>query len=283
LFSDPNAHPPLLVCTNEAGTHHLVFKDSKQTVTFNPPPSWDSKVSNNYQFSSTPQGLFLCRYYIDFNEPPRHDRKQLDNWIKQYRQQDKTDWKELYTIDVKGQLNPVSQVSWIHPKVSEAESQVVEPPIYYKLINLPSPLLYTLMGYVPHYRDAITDFFNQGRYRPTWISQWVRIIAFRTPTLAYGSLLSIICAGIVLWYGLSRQASRIRLLAWAVLAVLFNVAGLLTYLAFNHTATIKCTHCQKKRGLETDACPRCGTPLPQPVHDRPHLLMNRSQISEALT
>jgi len=283
LYSDPNAHPPLLICNNEAGTHYFVFKDSKQTVTFNPPPSWESKVSNNYQFSSTPQGVFFCRDYIDFNAPPRHDRKQLDKWIKQYRKQDKTHWKELYTIDVKGQLKPVSRVSWIQPKLAEAEYQVVEGAIYHKLINLPSPLLYTLMGYVPYYRNAISAFFNEGRYRPTLVSQLARTIAFRTSSLVYCGILSLFMAGFVLWHGMPRQRSRMLLGAWVILAALFNVAGLLTYLAFNHTATVKCVDCGKRRCIDTDGCPRCSAPLPQLIHSKPHLIMNRSQISEALT
>jgi len=282
LYADPNAHPPLLSCTNEAGTHYFVFRDSKQTVTFNPPPSWGSKVSNNYQFSSTPEGLFFCRDYIDFNEPPRHDRKELDTWIKQYRQQDKTHWKELYTIDTRGQLNPVNRVSWIQHKLSEAKYQVAEAPIYYKLINLPSPLLYTLIGYVPNYRDAITRFFNQSRYRPTLASQLVRTIAFRTSRLVYCGLLSLLAVGLVLWHGIPRQRSRMLLIAWVLITALFNVAGLLTYLAFNHTATVRCVNCGKRRGIETNACPRCAAPLPQPVHSKPHIIMNRLKTSEAI-
>jgi hypothetical protein len=283
LYADPNAHPPLLCCANETGTHYFVFKDSKQVVTFNPPADWDEKVGTHYQFSSTPQGLFLCRDYIDFNAPPSQNRKHLNTWMEQYRQQDKTHWKELYTIDAEGQLKPISQISWIQPKVSEAEYQAVEAPIYYKLINLPSPLLYSLIGYIPNYRDAITDYFNQGRYRPTLVSQLARMIAFRTPSLVYCIFLSFLSVSFVLWHGVSRQRSRIRLGAWVVLTALFNVAGLLTYLAFNHTATVRCVNCGKRRGIETDACPRCVAPLPQPIHSKPHLIMNRSQLSEALT
>lgn len=90
---------------------------------------------------------------------------------------------------------------------------------------------------------------------------------------------SLILTLLAFGHGRSRWTCKRHAVFWLILVLLFNVVGFLTYLAFNHTAVIRCTHCAKRRGLAADACPRCGTPLPQPVHSKPHLILNRSQLT----
>lgn len=282
VYEDPNRHPPLLCCTALDGTYYFVYKNGTRKVTLKPPAEWGTKVSNYYQFSSTPEGLFFCRDYTDFNAPPDYDSRELDKWIEQYRQHDKTQWKELYTIDLKGQLDLVSRFSWTQPKISGVAYHAADAGLY-KLINMPSPLAYTFMGYFPYYQNIMRALFNRDIYRPTLISQLVRTIAFRAPDLIYGGIMSAAMTAIVLWHGMARQRSKTSLVAWVLFTALFNLAGFLTYMAFNHTATVKCTHCGKRRGLDRDACPRCGMPLPQPVHNKPQLIMNQAQLSEAST
>jgi len=63
------------------------------------------------------------------------------------------------------------------------------------------------------------------------------------------------------------------LIFWVILAGLLNLAGVLTYLALNHTPVIKCPACGKKRGLEMDNCPQCGSPLPIPQRKPTDLIM----------
>jgi hypothetical protein len=66
------------------------------------------------------------------------------------------------------------------------------------------------------------------------------------------------------WHGWSRRTSWIRFIFWLVFVGLFNLAGLLTYLALNHTVVIKCPVCGKRRGLQIENCIRCKVKLPVP-------------------
>jgi hypothetical protein len=66
----------------------------------------------------------------------------------------------------------------------------------------------------------------------------------------------------VIWHGWARKSNRFCLALWAILVGLFGLAGLLTYLALNHTPIIKCPICGKKRNLEKDECIRCDAKLP---------------------
>jgi hypothetical protein len=83
-------------------------------------------------------------------------------------------------------------------------------------------------------------------------------------------LVSAVMVMLTLRHAWARRSSGTKLLFWLVFVGLFNLAGLLTYLALNHTPVIKCPPCGKKRGLERVDCVRCGAELPRPeptVHD----------------
>jgi len=76
-----------------------------------------------------------------------------------------------------------------------------------------------------------------------------------------------------LWHGWPRRTSWGKLILWLIIVGAFNLAGLLTYLALNHTPVIKCPACGKKRGLEMDNCSQCGSPLPIPQRKPTDLIM----------
>jgi hypothetical protein len=69
-------------------------------------------------------------------------------------------------------------------------------------------------------------------------------------------------AGIVFLHARPRRTSPASLIGWMVFAALFNIVGLLVYLALNYTPTIRCQKCNKRRGLNSPQCPRCGGDLP---------------------
>jgi hypothetical protein len=68
-------------------------------------------------------------------------------------------------------------------------------------------------------------------------------------------------AGIVFFHARPRRTSLASLIGWIVFAALFNIVGLLVYLALNYTPTIQCHKCNKRRGLNQPQCPRCGGDL----------------------
>ena len=76
--------------------------------------------------------------------------------------------------------------------------------------------------------------------------------------------ISALMMGFVLWHGLPRRTSYAKFVFWLVFVGLFNLAGLLTYLALNYTAVVRCPACGRRRGLEQSICIRCNAPLPAP-------------------
>ena len=82
-----------------------------------------------------------------------------------------------------------------------------------------------------------------------------------------------IFAGLTFLHGRSRQTHIAKLICWMVFVFLFNLPGFLTYLALNHFTVIHCANCGRKRGLQQDACCRCGAVLPLPKAKETDLVM----------
>ena len=86
-------------------------------------------------------------------------------------------------------------------------------------------------------------------------------------------VLSVVMMGFTFWHGWPRRTNLCKLIFWIIFVGTFNLAGLLTYLALNHTTVIKCTTCGKRRGLEKIDCVRCGTVLPIPIQRKTDLIL----------
>jgi hypothetical protein len=69
---------------------------------------------------------------------------------------------------------------------------------------------------------------------------------------------------LAIWHAWPRRTSWLALALWMMLIAAFSVAGFLTYLSLNHTATIRCGACGRKRGLQKPSCAFCNAPLPAP-------------------
>jgi hypothetical protein len=78
----------------------------------------------------------------------------------------------------------------------------------------------------------------------------------------------------VFLHGWARRTFWPRFVFWLVFVGLFNLAGLLTYLALNHTVVIKCQVCGKRRGLAWVDCVRCQAELPAPKRGKLDLIFN---------
>jgi hypothetical protein len=76
------------------------------------------------------------------------------------------------------------------------------------------------------------------------------------------------------WHGWSRRTGLAKMIFWLIFVGAFNLAGLLTYLALNHTAIIKCQACGERRGLARLDCVRCGAVLPVPKRRKPDLIFD---------
>jgi hypothetical protein len=103
---------------------------------------------------------------------------------------------------------------------------------------------------------------------------YAAIIVEARPGYSYlNYALSAAMLAFALWHGWARRTSWGRMLCWFAVVALFGIAGLLTYLALNHTPVIKCPICGKKRGLERFNCVRCGDILPVPQRKPTDLIM----------
>jgi len=87
-------------------------------------------------------------------------------------------------------------------------------------------------------------------------------------------VLALAMVGFALWHGWPRRTSRGKLIFWLAFTLVFNLAGLLTYLALNHTPIIKCPVCGRSRGLAQVNCVRCGAELPAPERVKLDLILN---------
>lgn len=145
-----------------------------------------------------------------------------------------------------------SQDKPVKQKFVETYFTAASPPIFYGG--------YKIMERVPKSIEEIFPNDKEGLVRG-----YVELITNSYPRNLTASIaLSVVMMLLTLWHGWSRKNNRLSLALWVILVGLFNVAGLLTYLALNHTTLIKCPACGKRRNLEKPNCIHCRAELPLP-------------------
>ncbi len=268
---DNAEHPrPLLYCQTEDSKHYLVVRNPARTIAVSMPDEWATWPGNHWArwfgnqfvFGAMDQNVFMQRTWIEY--PPPAQRPDPDWWAK-YRATAKTQWVELYRVSDAGQLDLVNRHSWTVParKHETTQARSGDPRIWVRPnVNAMSPLLWDLAWsagvrrYTSEYRD-LGEFIKATRpgYR---FRHW---------------LVTVVLLALTFLHIQSRNASKATIVFWLVLVGLFNLAGFLTYWAMNHTPTIKCSACGKRRGLTTTDCVRCGAALPTPEHGRLDLIV----------
>ena len=93
------------------------------------------------------------------------------------------------------------------------------------------------------------------------------------PKSFWNWLIIIAMAGFAFMHAWPRRTSRPKLIFWLLFILAFNLAGLLTYLALNHTPIIKCPACGRRRGLGKVNCAQCGAELPAPKRRKLDLIL----------
>jgi hypothetical protein len=120
-------------------------------------------------------------------------------------------------------------------------------------------LVFRLLG--REFWSNVDGSANQGDF--AW--DMLQAIPYLRPlNSAVNLVLSVLMMGFVFWHGWPRRVSNTQLAFWLVFVGLLSLTGLLTYLALNHTAIIKCPACGRRRGLAQPDCVRCRAPLPTP-------------------
>ena len=270
-YVDPNLYRPLIVCRSMDQRYHLVLRDPNQTISFAPPEEWTQWANNYCQFSATKTDLFLKRSWWEFPARPQEpsDAKARNEWFQEFRRTKKFQGTELYHMDGQGNLELVRQTGW-RQNLADADYRIADGSErgVYRVVRCISPGLYAW----------IVTLMGPQSFTP-WLASLQDLVTRIPHSLSPIGLLdylpiSLLMAGVAFWHGRRRLTSRASLISWLAFVFTFNLAGLLTYLALNHTALMPCKTCGKKRSIEQDACPRCAAPLPVPAPSAAHLIMS---------
>jgi hypothetical protein len=210
----------------------------------------------NSDFTATDKAIFVQYRDTNFNPPKSQKLMGLYQW--EYNSKPQPQSIRLYKIIDNGKLELVNQFDWTKPaQTSQAQNPEYKFP---KWITNVSPTVFNLLWAL--YGDSLDKFRMEG----TGMMQGYAtiIMGFRPLHSSLNYVLSAMMVTFALWHGWARKTSWGKLILWLIIVGAFNLAGLLTYLALNHTAVIKCPACGKKRGLEMDNCSQCGSSLPIP-------------------
>jgi len=257
---------PLMHCATKDGKHHLIMREPNEILTVDVPREWDSR---SVKFAATDSDVFVRCTKSDFRPPVQREQSpkawEQYLYLREYNSKPQKRSEQLYKVDDKGGLELIARFDWVRPPHEvrirddwvKAQICTVSPPAYDLAWYLFEGELLRIKdvrtGVMPGYAGIVVDW--RPRYNPT---NWVFSITMMIVSFLHG------------W---SRRNSLARLIFWLVLVGLFNLAGLLTYLAMNHTPVIKCPVCGKKRGLERVDCVRCGSVLPQPERKKTDLIL----------
>ena len=266
---------PLIDCQTTDQKHHLIMREPNQVITMELPKQlqepnqifrWQWQYNTNLDFTATDKAIFVQYREKKFNPPA--SPKLMKQYQQGYDSKPQPQSIQLYKVIDDGKLELVNRFDWTRP-VAQTSRALNPEYIFQKWIGKVSPpafdLLWALGG------DMLYKFGIEG---PGMMQNYATIITgFRPFHSSINYVLSVMMMAFALWHGWARRTSWVKLILWLIIVGAFNLAGLLTYLALNHTPVIKCPACGKKRGLEMDNCTRCGSPLPIPKREPTDLIM----------
>lgn len=260
-------YKPLLYCRTEDRKHHLVMRDMTRSLTVKTPEEWNDRMNSQIRFTAFEQSVFLYRWWVESPPRPNYlgysgDAGQL--W-REYRAKPKKQRLDIYKVDDRGNIELISHFGWTVPGEDLADTATGWLSVREKVrlcVNQFSPPLYDLLAYL-----LARFIWSPDSYRS--IGEVARGIIMsleqtRPGFRVWNWILGALLVGFAAWHGWPRRTSRAVFIFWLVFVGLFNLAGLLTYLALNHTPVIKCPSCGNRRGLAQSQCVRCLSDLPTP-------------------
>lgn len=260
---------PLIKCLTEDGKHHLIMRNPDENMTVTVDGDWWSEALS---FTATTQDIFLLRPDTErrLSSAFRKSPKLALEWLRKVRSKPYKQWLELYSVDNQGELHLLNVHDWTVParpgSVVEASPPWIKVRHYACQFSTPLyDLAWYLLGGEWVYSYRSNDFIFG--------------FAVITRELLPGNsvlnwLLGLAMMGFAFWHGWPRRTSRAKFIFWLLFILAFNLAGLLTYLALNHTTIIKCPTCGRRRGLGQVNCVRCGAELPAPERGKLDLILN---------
>jgi len=224
-------------------------------------------MNSQIRFTAFEQSVFLYRQWVASPPLPRDFRNpwQSEELWREYRAKPKKRRLDIYKVDDRGNIESLSHFGWTVPGedlTDQAATQLSAREKTRRCVNQFSPPFYDLLAYL-----LARYIWSHDSYRN--IGEVAREIIFsleqtRTGFGVWSWILIALMVCFAAWHGWPRRTSRAALVFWLVFVGLFNLAGLLTYLALNHTPVIKCPSCGNRRGLGQSQCVRCLSDLPAP-------------------
>ncbi len=195
-------------------------------------------------------------------------------WLRERRGKPWNLWTELYKVDNQGGLELLNRYDWTRPPPSGPVVRARDSRIAVQRgVSQFSPPLYDVAAHLlsREFWLRAYQYQNMGDFFYSFVRM---IMDIRPYDGVISRVLSALMMGFVLWHGWPRRTSWTKFVFWLVFVGALNIAGLLTYLALNHTVVIKCPVCGKRRGLAQVDCARCQAELPAPEQGKLDLIFS---------
>ena len=265
-YIDRKKYRPLIHCKTRDGKHHLILREPKQQLSLN---------LRNPSVTATKQDIFVRNIGSD-GFPPEDILKsqELYKWFEERRGKPQNVWIELYKVDNQGNLELVNRYDYTRSPESRPVAKTRDPrPVVKRYVSQFSPPLYDFVVHLLGRKFWSSVYSNENR-GDFFYGLAQMIMDIRPYDGVINRILSAFVMIFVFWHGWPRRTSWAKFVFWLVFTGLFNIIGLLAYLALNHTAVIKCPVCGKRRGLAQVNCVRCKAQLPAPERGKLDLIFS---------
>jgi len=257
LYVDNEKYRPLIVCTTEDNSFTVILRDPAETMQINLPEESKARISD---VTATKEKIYM-RAFDSSMFPPKEitkNQKALMKWYQERRKKPIENSEQLYQVDSAGNLTLLNKFEWTSDlrQTTSKEHDLQEK--FRKTLTKASPAFYDLFNRY-FFRLYVRNLYDTNRNIYEFLSFFIHFAPSYNP---FSYILSLLMAGFVFFHAWPRRKSMAGLIGWIVFAALFNIVGLLVYLALNYTPTIQCHNCNKRRGLNTPQCPHCGADLP---------------------
>lgn len=264
LYLDNEKYRPLIVCQIEDNSVFAILRNPDETIQINLPEESQARILD---VTATNQKIYMRSVDSGLN-PPKEIARNSDAYTKWYQERSKEpiiNSEQLYEVNSSGNLTFINKFEW----TSTTQPIFTDPQEKFrKVLTKFSPPFYDFSG------GYFFWFFGKSlyNYNRNLYDALIFLILFAPSYNLLSYLLSLLMAGIVFIHAWPRRTSISVLAAWIVCAALFNIVGLLVYLALNYTPIVQCHKCGKRRGLNGTQCPRCGADLPANTSDKLNII-----------
>lgn len=263
----------MVYAVTESGRFSILFSDADDITTFDIPS--ELVKPGQLQLAVLDDKIFLV------NKPGnlRYDGYYYDCDCDDYYccgenapdpEKPHTYFQDLYEVK-DGSIERIDHFEWTTVPQSRAytnyKSHEERSKEIFKYITSISPVVYFPAAFFTH------DLKLPGNIHP-FFNIVKEAFSYTAPVLLWVNIaVSVLMAAVAFFHGLPRRTSDFQLIGWVVFVLLFNLAGLLSYLSLNHFPVIKCSHCGKRRHVKSLNCPSCGKPLSKPETRYTDLIM----------